>query len=160
VCSISQQPTNPNFSGQGYLTQVCGLRSDDLFSGSPRDAAHAVFTATASGTLVARSVEDVVHALDIDGELLVFYGGRRVARYHLDLQDVLTVFAPNTGLPVLNGEAQQTEAGNIGGGRRFGRVGQGARFVATGFGNRTDKGGTDLTNAAANLSLAGSLIAI
>ena len=93
---------------------MCGLDSDSLFTGSPRDAAHAVFTATATGALVARSVEGVVHALDIDGELTVFTGGRKVARYHLDLQDVLTVIAPNTGLPVLNGEAQQTEAGEPG----------------------------------------------
>ena len=157
VCIITQD--GPSFDGHGYLTAVNGLDSGRLFTGSPRDEAHAVFTITATGTLRFRSVEGVVHALDIDGELLVLTGGRRVARYALELQDVLTVIDTGKGLPVLNGEADQLEAGSLGGIRRFGRVGQSARFVATGIGNRTDNPTDPVDGAQATLSVAGSLIA-
>ena len=136
---------------------MTGLDSGRLFTGSPRDEAHAVFTISATGTLRFRSVEGVVHALDIDGALLVLTGGRPVARYALELQDVLTVIDTGKGLPVLNGEADQVEAGSLGGLRRFGRVGQSARFVATGIGNRSDDGPVE--GAQATLSVAGSLIA-
>ena len=85
-----------NFTGPATSPRCAGSTATCLFAGSPRDAAHAAYTATAAGVLVARSVEGVVHALDIDGELTVFTAGGKVARYHLDLQDVLTVIAPQT----------------------------------------------------------------
>ena len=176
ICRINQSALT--FDGMGYLTQVTGLGDSDLFTDpNHRDEAHALFVAVASGDLVARSVDGVVHSLDIDGKLRVFQrngpgaswdnpasftAGRQVARYSLDLQDVLTVInttPPATGLPVLNGSAQQTDSGAVRG-RPFGQVGQSLRFVATGLGTRSDGGGTDLSNVAALLSVAGSLIAV
>jgi hypothetical protein len=167
--------TRTVFTGLGYVTAATGLTDDDLFSDpAHRDVAHALFVATAAGELVARSVEGAVHSLDITGELRIsqrsgpgaawdnsdsFSAGQLVARYALELQDVLTVFAPNTGLPVLNGAAQQTNAGNVRS-RSFGLVGRSLRFTATGLGNRTDQGGADLSQAAATLIVAGALIAV
>jgi hypothetical protein len=163
-----------DFTGMGYLTQVAGLGDSDLFSDpAQRDEAHALFVATARGQLVARSVDGAVHALDIAGQLRVyqrsgagaawgnpgsFSAGRQVARFGLELQDVLTVILPNTGLPTLGGTADQTNAGSVHG-TAFGRVGQTLRFTATGLGTRTDSN-TDLNNAQAQLSVAGALIAV
>jgi len=54
---------------------------------------------------------------------------------------VLTVFAPDTGLPTLTGDMRQTFAGALSGplaGKTFGRTGTRLRFFATGIGTRTD----------------------
>jgi hypothetical protein len=162
------------FTGFGYVTGAAGLTDDDLFSDpAHRDVAHALFVATARGELVARAVEGAVHSLDIAGELRInqrsdpgaswangasFTAGRLVARFALELQDVLTVIAPNTGLPVLNGAARQTNAESVRSGQ-FGQVGRQLRFTATGLGNRTDPG-LDLNQATAELTVAGALIAV
>jgi hypothetical protein len=172
LCRISQ--SGVHFAGLGYLTGVAGVDADALFAGSPRDEAHALMTATATGTLVSRSVDGAVHALDITGELSVFLrsgpgaswsnpssfsAGKRLAEYSLDLQDVLTVIAPNTGLPVLNGLARQVDGASYRG-RSFGRKGLALRFEATGLGVRSDGGGSDVTNAQAALTVAGGLFAV
>lgn len=169
VCRITQ--TGENFDGLGYLTAIAGLNSDALFSDpNTRDETHAMFLATAHGKLVGRSVDGVVHALDIDGDLAVYYAssagaswsqpasfarGDQVAKYSLNLQDVLTVILPATGLPTLNGQSQQLKAVSVQG-RRFGRKGQALRFNATGLGTRSDTGPID--TAQATLTLAGSMI--
>jgi hypothetical protein len=163
-----------DFTGSGYVTAAAGLTDRDLFSDpADHDVAHALFVATATGQLVARAVEGAVHSLDITGDLEInqrsgpgaswdnsdsFKAGSLVARFALEIQDVLTVIMPNTGLPVLNGAAQQTNAGNVRS-RPFGLVGRSLRFTATGLGTRTDSN-TDLNNAQANLIVAGSLIAV
>jgi len=172
VCRIAQEGTD--FSGLGYLTQVAGVDPDTLFTDpGQRDVTHALVVATATGTLVARSVDGAVHALDIVGDLDIFLrrsGGasfadrrtfttsQQLASYALKLQDVLTVIAPQTGLPVLNGTAEQVDVGTIGG-RRFGRNGQDLRFAANGTGSRTDTK-PDLSNVSAQLTIAGSLIVV
>ena len=172
LCRIMQ--AGLDFNGIGYLTQVAGVAAEQLFSDPvQRNEAHALLVATATGTLVARSVDVEVHSLDIEGELVVhqltepgassddaasFAGGVELARYSLDLQDVLTVIAPQTGLPVLNGTAAQVAVGQLGG-QDFGRSGQVLRFTATGFGTRQDTD-PDLVNAQAQLSIAGSMIAV
>jgi hypothetical protein len=172
LCRITQDGSD--FSGLGFLTSVAGLDPSSLFAGDgPRDQAHALYIVTATGSLVARSVDGAVHALDIAGRLEVYLRGRsgaslddpssstsnrRLARYALTLQDVLTVVAPGTGLPVLSGTAEQTEAGSVNG-RRFGAVGLELRFGATGLGTRHDTG-TDVSNAQADLTVAGSLVVV
>jgi hypothetical protein len=134
-----------------------------------RDETHALFMATAHGKLVGRSIDGAVHALDIDGDLAIYYSsggaswtdptsfarGHRVAKYSLNLQDVLTVILPATGLPTLNGQSQQLEAGTVRG-RRFGRKGQALRFMATGLGTRSDPG--PINTAQSTLTLAGSMV--
>src|SRR6478609_8813130 len=97
VCRITQN--GENFDGLGYLTAIAGLNSKTLFSDpNARDETHALFVATAHGQLVGRSVDDKVHALDIDGDLAVYYStgagaswtdptsftrGNRIATYRL-----------------------------------------------------------------------------
>jgi hypothetical protein len=175
VCRITQN--GENFDGLGYLTAIAGLNSKTLFSDpNARDERHALFVAAAHGKLVGRSVDGAVHALDIDGDLAVYFRragaswtdptsfarGNRIATYSLNLQDVLTVIIqatgilPATGLPTLNGQSQQLDAASIRG-RRFGRKGQSLRFIATGLGTRSDTGPIDM--AQATLTLAGSMIA-
>jgi hypothetical protein len=170
VCRIGQD--GEHFTGRGYLTGIAGLDGDTLFTGDPRDETHARYLLTASGRLVARSVEGAVHALNIDGELAIyssqsggaawsnpagFAAGSPIATYHLELQDVLTVILPATGLPSLNGVATQTGAGRVNG-RPFGRQRSTSRFLATGLGTRSDTNPT-LENAQATLTLAGSMTA-
>ena len=171
LCRIGQNGVN--FSGVGYLTAVAGIDGEELFTPGPRDEGHARLVATAEGTLVARSVDGVVHALDIEGRLdvyllsdggasfehpVTFKSDQQLAGYTLELQDVLTVIAPNVGLPVLNGTAQQDVVGTYAG-RRFGRNRLALRFIANGLGRRTDAG-PNLDNAQANLTVAGSLVVV
>ena len=170
VCRITQNGLHMH--GIGYLTQVAGLNDRDLFTDpAQRDESHARFVATATGTVVARSVDDKVTALDVDGALNVYYNpgggaswsdetsfarGTQVAGYTLDLQDILTVIALQTGLPTLNGAALQVTTGTILG-RRFGRNRLTLRFLATGLGTRSDNPPT--ASPQAILTVAGSMIA-
>src|SRR5262249_57623688 len=69
-----------------------------------------------------------------------FKAGPGVARYNITLQDVLTVFATDTGLPTLTGDMTQTAAHALAGplaGQTFGRRGTRLRFFATGLGHKT-----------------------
>jgi len=145
-----------DFSAQGILTACAGAQRSDLFEGPGTTIGNALFTVTASGSLVRRVLDQSVHALDIDGELSVyqrphggarfdrpasFAQGTRVARFDLALQDVLTVFAAAQGLPTLTGDMTQTQAGVLRGGlagQRFGIVGQRLRMLATGIGQLVD----------------------
>jgi hypothetical protein len=161
-----------DFSGLGYLTAVAGMPPNELFTDPDvHSEATALFVSVASGVLTSRSVDGVVHALDIDGELNVyrrdssgaawsdpasFSSGTLAATFDLVLQDVLTVIAPQTGLPTLNGTARQTRAANVKG-RQLGAPGQLLRFTATGFGTRSDAG---TASPQAQLTIAGSLSAV
>jgi hypothetical protein len=145
-----------NFEAFGYLTQVAGARDGELFAGAPGEST-ALFTAYAKGTLVNRIHDgSPVHTLDVDGTLTVyqrpapgatfadpgsFRVGTPVAEFAVNLQDVLTVFAPGQGLPSLNGSLRQTASDKLLGApanRRFGHVGSRARLSATGIGTLTD----------------------
>lgn len=169
VCRIGQ--TGADFSGLGYLTEVAGLDRGSLFSAGPRDETHARYTLTAAGCLVTRSVDGAVHALNIEGRLVVrhneaagatwpspasFAIGSPIAAYDLELQDVLTVILPATGIPTLNGTATQDGRVRFTG-SAFGRPSMTSRFTATGIGNRSDTGPLD--DATATLTIAGSMIA-
>jgi len=170
VCRIAQD--GEDFTGLGYLTDVAGIGRDALFTGDPRDEAHARYLLTANGLLVARSVDGAVHALNIEGKLAIYYSpsggaawsdatgfavGSPMATYQLELQDVLTVILSPIGIPTLNGVATQTGAGRVKG-RPFGRQGSTSRFIATGLGTRSDHDPTPV-KAQAMLTVAGSMIA-
>jgi hypothetical protein len=148
--------TGETFTGYGYLTRAEGTSDEDLFQGPIHSEATALFTAYATGHLVRRALDQAVHALDIEGTLTVyqredpgasfgdpasFQVGTAVGRFALVLQDIVTVFAPQKGLPTLNGDMRQNLASRLGGpldGKRFGRDGQRTRLFATGLGTLVD----------------------
>lgn len=154
----------------GYLTEVAGLSTSDLFTGAPGEAT-ARYTAFATGTVGARTVSGSVNNLDLSGELAVhflpnggatfadpgsFSTGTQVARYTLTIQDILTVIAPNTGIPTLVGDLRQTQAASVGGGKgKFGQNGAKLRLLATGIGTRSDP-----VAPKANLTVAGNLATV
>jgi len=149
-------PSGQDFAALGILTGLSGVPRADLFDGPSTTIGTALFTVTAEGSLVARVLDQSVHALDIAGTLAVFqrrhggadfarprsfFEGTLVARFELALQDVLTVFATARGLPTLTGDMRQTVAGRLAGhpaGRRFGGAGQRLRMLATGLGELVD----------------------
>ncbi|HEY8094371.1 MAG TPA: hypothetical protein VID93_11330 [Acidimicrobiales bacterium] len=154
----------------GYLTDVAGLSASDLFTSATHGEATARLTAYATGKLVNRAVKGSVHSLDIDGDLTIyklatpgasfsdpasFTLGAAVAVYSLTIQDILTVIAPDVGIPTLIGDLRQTSAASVGGGHKFGQVGTKLRLVATGIGNRSQP-----DPPVATLSVAGNLSAV
>jgi hypothetical protein len=149
------EQSGENFISYGYLTRASNAEESDLFSGSPFSDQTALLTAYAMGALQARTVDMSVHSLDIVGTMTIyqrsapganfnqpssFQVGTPVASYDMTLQDVLTVFLPNQGLPTLTGDMLQTAAQALSGslaGQKFGRKGARLRFFATGLGNKT-----------------------
>ncbi len=149
-------PTGESFTSYGFLYATRGADDADLFSGSAHDVTTALLTVYATGELVARVLDQSVHALDIDGTLTVyqrsapgadfsdsssFAVGNAVARFAVTIQDVLTVFTPGKGLPVITGDMNQTSARHLGGplaGKMFGFKGQRLRMSATGLGTLID----------------------
>jgi hypothetical protein len=74
--------------------------------------------------------------------------------FALTLQDVLTVFAPATGIPTLTGDMSQTSAAAMTAGlagRYFGALHQRLRLFATGLGFLVDP-----VTLNANLEIAGN----
>jgi hypothetical protein len=144
-----------SFTSFGYLIRASHAKKAGLFSGTPISESTALLTAYATGVLQARTVDMAVHALDIVGTMTVyqrktpgasfanppsFKVGTPVAVYHMTLQDILTVFATDTGLPTLTGDMRQTAAHSLSGplaGQTFGKLGTRLRFFATGLGQRT-----------------------
>jgi hypothetical protein len=148
--------TGQSFTSFGYLIRASHAKRRDLFRGTPLSESTALLTAFATGVLQARTVDMAVHSLDIVGTMTVyqrkqpgatfsdpssFHVGTPVARYNMTLQDVLTVFATDTGLPTLTGDMLQTAAHALSGplaGQTFGKNGTRLRFFATGIGQRID----------------------
>jgi hypothetical protein len=148
--------TGETFTAYGYLTRLVGASDDDIFQGAVHSEATALLTAYATGSLGRRALDQAVHALDIEGTLTVyqrevpgasfgdpasFQVGTAVARFDLVLQDIVTVFAPQKGLPTLNGDMRQNLARRLEGpldGKKFGREGQRTRLFATGLGTLVD----------------------
>lgn len=144
-----------NFEATGFLTKLRGASHADLFQGAPA-VGTALFTLYATGKLSNRVLDMSVHALDITGTLTVyqrhapgaefgaaasFQRGRAVAAFSLVLQDVLTVFAPATGIPTLTGDMRQTSSATMRAGlagKHFGAIQQRLRMFATGLGMLTD----------------------
>lgn len=170
---IAQTGSNgQSFTASGFLTALHGVSSADLFSGAPA-VGTALFTLHAAGSLRNRVLDMSVHALDIVGSLSVyqrhtpgasfgdpssFQQGRRVASFGMTLQDVLTVFAPASGIPTLTGDMTQTRCGTMSGelvGRTFGALNQRLRLFATGLGFLSDP-----VTLNANLEIAGNWTAV
>ena len=163
--------TGQSFTSYGYLTRASHADESDLFSGTSLSEATALLTAYATGDLQARTTDDVVHALDIVGTMTIyqrstagasfsdpssFQIGTPVARYDMRLQDILTVFATNTGLPTLTGDMLQTAAQALSGplaGQKFGRKGTRLRFFATGLGHKLTDAPTAQLEIAGNWSI-------
>ena len=153
---VQSGSSGQSFTSFGYLIRASHADDSGLFDGTPISEATALLTAYATGDLQARTVDMSVHALDIVGTTTVyqrkqpgasfddpssFRVGTPVARYDMTLQDVLTVFALDMGLPTLTGDMLQTAAHALSGplaGQTFGQRGTRLRFFATGLGNRTD----------------------
>jgi len=153
---VQSGSSGQSFISFGYLIRASHADDSGLFDGTPLSEATALLTAYATGDLQARTVDMSVHALDIVGTMTVyqrkqpgasfddpssFRVGTPVARYDMRLQDVLTVFALDTGLPTLTGDMLQTAAHALSGplaGQTFGQQGTRLRFFATGLGNKTD----------------------
>ena len=145
-----------DFEATGFLTKLRGATHADLFDGHPPAVGTALFTVFATGRLRNRVLDMSVHALDIAGTLTVyqrhapgahfgapgsFQRGRAVATFSLVLQDVLTVFAPASGIPTLTGDMRQTAGAALHAGlagKHFGAKGQRLRMFATGLGALTD----------------------
>ena len=162
VAQISQN--GGHLIAAGYFNRIVGVATASLFDGQPGEAT-ARYTAYAEGELVSRAVNGPVTVLDVVGALTVFHRrepgasfadpssfqvGREVAKFDLTLQDVLTVIAPNTGIPTLAGDMKQTSAPSV-----FGHRGQRLRLAATGVGTRSDA-----TAPVAVLDIAGNIIAV
>ena len=153
---VQSGSSGQSFTSFGYLIRASHADDSGLFDGTPLSEATALLTAYATGDLQARTVDMSVHALDIVGTMTVyqrkqpgasfddpssFRVGTPVARYDMRLQDVLTVFALDTGLPTLTGDMLQTAAQALSGplaGQTFGQRGTRLRFFATGLGSKTD----------------------
>ena len=164
--------TGENFVASGFLTALHGATSTDLFDGSPA-VGTALFTLHAQGTLRNRVLDMSVHALDIVGMMTVyqrhpggatfgdpssFQRGRAVANFSMVLQDVLTVFAPASGIPTLTGDMHQTTSASLRAGlvgHNFGALNQHLRLFATGLGFLTDP-----VTLNANLEIAGNWTAV
>jgi len=147
--------TGEHFVGYGYLTAAQGTTDADLFASAAQNDTTALLTAYAVGELVRRTVDQSVHALDIEGTLTIyqrsapgasfadpasFREGTPVAQFDITLQDIVTVFTAGRGLPTLNGDMRQTAADQLNGGpgRMFGHPGLRARLFATGIGTLVD----------------------
>jgi hypothetical protein len=147
--------TGEHFVAFGYLSRVENAADGQLFVSDQQNETTALLTAYASGDLVRRIHDGSVHSIDIEGTLTVFqrFGpgasyndpdsfkvGTPIASFAVTLLDVLTVFAPGKGLPVLSGDMRQVEAGPVDGlgGAQFGHIGAKARLSASGIGTLVD----------------------
>jgi len=147
-----------HMEGYGFVTEAAGLDDTWLFADPAHVAEHseqsARLTVFGEVTLQSRTARANVFVLDAIGGLAVhlqdvpgadfgdlasFTAGRVVARYSMRLRDVLTVIAPNEGIPTLTGELTQVEASGFslnGRSRKFGTKGMRLTLEGTGHGVR------------------------
>jgi hypothetical protein len=148
------------FVSYGFLTKLSGATDLDLFDDPVHDETSALMTFYTEGALQQRVFGQNVHTLDVEATLVIYQRhtggasasdpksfkiGTPVAQFALTLQDVLTVFAPGSGLPTLTGDMRQTGVGRVvgigksafgRGGTPFGKFGMRARLLATGLAQR------------------------
>jgi hypothetical protein len=144
-------------AGYGFLTEVGGIPDGVLFGDAlDRTEAAARLAITGLVALERRTIRASVFVIDAVGtmeirmldtpgtsfdDVATFSAGTIVAEYAATLHDVLTVIAPNTGIPVLSGELIQTSAAEFqldGAWYRIGSTGARLNVTGTGLGTRTD----------------------
>jgi hypothetical protein len=144
-------------TGYGFLTEVSGIPDAVLFGDAlDRTEAAARLTITGAMTFDRRTIRAGVFIIDAVGTMEVhsleapgasfddpatFASGTVVAEYAATLHDILTVIAPDTGIPTLSGELVQTAAPDFvvdGAWYRIGSTGARLSFSGTGIGTRTD----------------------
>ena len=146
-----------NLTSYGYLSAIARLRPGQLYTTSdPHDETTARFTYYGTATLFARNEFNGLFVIDARGSIDYFFDpnggadfsdpasfktgrliGSDAARFH----DVLSVTAPNTGIPHLTAALRRTKARRFvlaGTTYRFGHLGLRQRSMATGLSNRTD----------------------
>ena len=147
---------NLDLTGYGFLTEVAGIPDEVLFGDAfdrteaaarliitgvvtveRRTIRASVFVIDAAGTLEIRSLESPGVNFD---DLASFSAGTVVAEYAATLHDLLTVIAPDTGIPTISGELVQTAASDFmldGAWYRIGSAGARLTLAGTGLGTRT-----------------------
>ena len=151
LAKIDQEATE--FIGYGYLTFIHGLNLDQLFTDpSAPSESTARFTVHSSASLVSRVALGDVHALDLKGSMSIYFdpnggasfeepdsfkAGTRIMAAKVTMQDILSVIAPNQGIPTLGGDVRQTLTEPFtleGTDYQLGRVGLLTRLNGTGRG--------------------------
>jgi hypothetical protein len=140
----------------GYLTAIARLGVAKLFTGTPHDEGSARFTYFGTAKLISRAVRAGVFTIDAVGTIqyrfsnhggadfsdpATFRQGTLIASDKVTFHDVLSVTAPNTGLPNVTAALTRTRAPQFtldGTPMRFGHVGMLAKSSATGLGTKLD----------------------
>jgi hypothetical protein len=151
----------PSFSFYGYLTSLDGLDDAQLFaagtSPAERNEASALFTFHGTSELTSRSILVSLFSVEAEGGMSIFYAanpvgatfgeptsfaqGTLIASMNLDIRNLITVIAPNTGLSTAQGTLTQTDHEEFEVGdddKSFGADDAVWRLTATGLGNRLE----------------------
>jgi hypothetical protein len=155
----------------GYLTAIAGLGVSKLFATHSHDETTARFTFFGTATLTSRAVFNDVFTIDAAGSIRTYFradggasfskprsfrSGKQIAVDEAAFHDILSVTAPNTGLPNLSAFLQRTKASTFtlnGTTYRLGHVGLLERSTARGLGTKLD------TKPTAILFMAGEAVA-
>jgi hypothetical protein len=120
----------PSFTGYGYLTHVDGTEDGALFDSPPLAASEksARLTFRFKAQATSRGTLREVFAIHSRGTIEFFANdrpgadfddpnsfarGRRVSRGSLDVQNIITVYAPNRGIAEASGVLSLDEAGDF-----------------------------------------------
>ncbi len=145
-----------NLVSYGYLSAIAGLDVSQLFTGDSHDETTARFTYFGKATLYARVEGNGLFIIDASGFVNYYFNlyggasfedpssfkvGKQIAVDTADFHDVLSVTAPDTGLPRLTAALQRTKAAKFtlaGTSYTFGHVGLLERSTASGLSTRID----------------------
>jgi hypothetical protein len=145
-----------NLTSYGYLSAIAGLDVSHLFTSDPHDETTARFTYFGKATLYTRVEGNGLFIIDAAGNVNYYFNlyggasfedpssfkvGKQISADTADFHDVLSVTAPDTGLPHLTAALQRTKAAKFtleGATYTFGHVGLLERSTATGLSTRTD----------------------
>ena len=156
--------TAGSFTGYGYLTHVSGLDQEQLYAGGAggdlfSDGAledSARFTFRFETELTSRAVKEPLFVVDSEGTIEFFFNpepagdfddpdsfgqGESVAEGTLSVQDVIDVYAPNTGIAIATGALTigSVESFELDGeSAELGEEGQEMRLFLTGQGRRSE----------------------
>jgi hypothetical protein len=145
-----------DLTSYGYLSAIAGLDVSQLFTSDVHDETTARFTYYGTATLFARVEFNGLFIIDAEGSVQYYFdpeggasfsdpssfkSGTLIAADTAKFHDVLSVTAPNTGMPYLTAALRRTKAARFvlaGLTYRFGHVGLLARSTATGLSTRLD----------------------